>query len=347
MKREIEEAYMETWQIILLIIGIYFTLLIVYSLFIYLMIERQMGKRADKNPLLFYFSAKDYAGLKTKPLSFTNNKGDTLIGKIYYRDEKQTDEVIVFFHGFGAGHEAYTTLINDLVTTNGMPVLTFDYTGCDLSGGAKIPNTLQALVDGHHFLAYIQTLPEYMNKKLILIGHSWGGFVAANLYPFNKDKNISKVISINGVTDFGLLYRKAARAPYLFIVLNNLINLFKYQKFALATTRKSILNTPIPHLFLHGLKDEAIPFTPFISSLVLQTDKHKTIKFHFDKEKHHNIYLTNESEQNLIALQSDLKLLAKNKADEVLQTKIKTLDYTKLVENDPRILEIINNFIKE
>ena len=190
---------------------------------------------------------------------------------------------------------------------------------------------------------------QFKNKKLILGGHSWGGFVASNLYPYNKDKNIIKVISINGVTDFGLVYKNVARAPYLFIIVNNLINAFRYKKLAFATTRKSIKNTPVPYLFMHGLKDQMIPFSPYVSSLVLQEDKYKSINFHFEKERYHNAYLTDESEAALQNLQSEMKAYGKAKGaeKEAVAKRIKEIDFTKLVENDKRFLEIIKKFVEE
>lgn len=322
--------------------------MILYSLVIYGFINKSLGKRTDKNPLLHYFSASDYPGLLTKPFSFKNDKGVTLKGFVYYRAEhEERDEVVIFFHGFGAGHEAYTTLINDLVTKLKRPVITFDYTGCDLSEGKRIPNTLQALMDGHFFLKYLKTVPEFQNKKLILTGHSWGGFVATNLYPYNKNKNIVKVIALNSVTDFPLIYKNSAKAPAIFIPINNFLNSFRYKRFAYATTRKSIKDTPIPHLFLHGEQDESIPVTPFISSLALQSDKHGMVHFYFEADKFHNIYLTKESEQNLRQLQVDIKAYKKAKHNEDLKAKILNTNFEHLVENDEAVLNVISNFVEE
>ena len=340
---------MEIWEIVLLVIGIYFLVVLIYSLVIYFLVQKEISFRADKNPLLHYYTADDYPALKTEPLRFKNDKGETLNGKVYYTDNLDSDRVCLFFHGFGAGHEAYTTLINDLVTTLGMPLLAFDYTGCDLSEGKKIPNTLQALSDADHFLAYLATHEKFKHKKLILCGHSWGGFVASNLYPYNKDKNIIKVISINGVTDFGLVYKNTAHAPYLFLVVNNIINAFRYKKLAFATTRKSIKNTPVPHLFMHGLKDPIIAFSPYISSLVLQEDKYKSINFHFEKERYHNAYLTNDSEAGLQTLQREMKAYgnAKESEKEAIAERIKAIDFSKLVENDKAFLTVIKKFVEE
>lgn len=337
---------MDTWLIILIIIASYIVLMILYSLFAYLLVNKSIAKRTDKNPILRYFTAADYPQLKATPLSFKNRKGTELRGFIYDKEQTKTDSVVIFFHGFGAGHQAYTTLIHDLVETLNLPVAAFDYTGCDLSDGKKIPNTLQALSDGHDFLTYITSQPQYKKRKLILIGHSWGGFVATNLPPFNRDKKISHVVSLSGVTDFPLIYRMRTKAPFIFIPINNLLNYFRYRGFAFATTKKSIKDTSIPHLFIHGEKDEAIPFNPFVSVLVLQSDKYHKVKFHIEKEKYHNVYLTNESEASLRLLQRNLKASRRHPHDDTYKTFIAQFDFNTAVINDPNILTIIKNFVR-
>jgi len=338
---------MDAWQIILIIIGVYVLALIIYSFLLYGIINKSIGRRTDKNPMLKYFTAEDYDGLIATPLSFKNKKGTTLNGFIYHNANTKNNAIMVFFHGFGAGHQAYTTLINDLVNKVGYPILTFDYTGCDLSEGKKIPNTLQALADGHDFLAYIKTLDDYKDRPMILIGHSWGGFVATNLYPMNKDKKIIKVVALNSVTDFPLFYKITTRAPFIFIPINNMLNYFKYGQLAFCTTRKCIKDTPVPHLFIHGEKDESIPFTPFISSLVLQSDIHKRVKFHFEKDRYHNAYLTNESETELRKLQANMKAYRRAKDKEALHNEIMNFDFNLAVQNDEKIIAMIDHFIKE
>jgi pimeloyl-ACP methyl ester carboxylesterase len=338
---------MEVWQIILIVFGAYFLVMFLFSLLIYIMMNVKMKNRQDKNPLFKYFTTEDYPGLEAKTFTFKNDKGLNLSGRLYTRKGLKDDTYLVFFHGYGGGHEAYTTLINDLVTTLEMPLLTFDYTGCDLSAGKNIIHIVQPLVDAHSFLAYLQTVPTYKGKKLVLIGHSWGGYVATNLYPFNKDKNIIKVVDLNGVTDFGLYIKTLARAPYLFVPMFRLFSAFKYGKFAFATTRDSIKNTPIPHLIMHGEKDVVVPFTPFISSLVLQKDKYSNIKFHFENDKNHLVYLTVDGEKHLGELMSMTMEYNKQKVkDEELKEKIINYDFTKTVENDAKTLEVIKKFVK-
>lgn len=338
---------MKPWEIIILVIGVYLLAIILYSLLVYLLIKKSVAQRMDKNPLFKYFTADDYKGLKATPLSFKNRKGVTLNGFTYERKDALTNAVIVFFHGHAAGHLAYTTFINDLVTKTRYKVLTFDYMGCDLSEGKKMPNMTQALSDGHDFLAYIKTLDDYKDKPLILIGHSWGGYVASNLYPLNKDKKIIKVVSINGLTDIALMFKKMARAPFMFIPLYNTLTSFRYGKLAFKTTRKSIKDTPVPHLFIHGEKDDSVPLMPFVSSLVLQSDKHKRIKFHFESDRYHNVYLTKDSELKLRELLVLVKNHNRSKNNKETEKAILHFPFDEAVINDDKILSIIDDFIKE
>lgn len=337
---------MELWEIIILILGLYLLLMTIFSLFVRAFVNKSIGKRADKNELLTYFSSQDYQGLNVREFSFKNNQDVTLQAREYYY-EKNSDTIAIFFHGFGSGHMAYTTLINDLASSLKMSVLTFDYMGCDLSEGDKIPNTLQAVVDAKSFIEYISTIEEYKDKKLVLIGHSWGGFVATNLAPLFQEHKIIRVISLNGVTDFSLMYKVMSRAPSLFIPLNNFLNSFRYKKIAYMTTRKSIKNTKIPTLIMYGEKDDAVPLNPFVSLLVLPSKDNKNIMFYGDKNKFHNIYLTLESETKLRELQSDLKEITKKNNNEDIIAKIKNTDFHELVVNDPAVISVISTFIKD
>ncbi len=339
---------MEALKIILWILLGLFLLMVIYSLFVYFLVAKAIQKRSDKNPLLEYYTSIDYPTLKATPLSFKSKEGVNLNGFHYAPFESGDSEyLLLFFHGIGSGHEAYTTLINDLVTELKTPLIAFDYTGCDLSEGSKIPNTLQALSDGEELLKYLNT-SEYTNKKLILVGHSWGGFVASNLSKFDVDKKVVGVVSLNGITDFAATYRRITYAPKIFIPLYNLLTAIHYKKLAFMNTEKSTKNTEIPHLFVHGLHDAAVPFKEFIAPLMFQSLNNKNIFFHIEQAKFHNAYLTVESETNLQILQKDLQELGKKKSDEeLISAKIKNTDFDHLVENDPVVITVIKKFVEE
>lgn len=323
-------------------------LMIIYSLVVYFIVGKILKRRSDKNSLLQYYTSGDYPSLSATPISFKSKEGVGLNGFHYASEEsKDSDTLLVFFHGIGAGHEAYTTLINDLVTALQTPLIAFDYTGCDLSEGSSIPSTLQALSDAEEFLKYLKT-SDYANKKLILIGHSWGGFVATNLAKLEVESKVVGVISLNGITNFAKTYQKMTHAPLLFIPIYNVLSFIHYRKLAFMNTAKSIKNTAIPHLFIHGLLDGAVSFKGFIAPLIFQSVNNKNVFFHIEKQKHHNAYLTLDSEKNLQILQKDLQELGKKKSDkELITSKIQNTDFANLVENDPVVIECIKKFVEE
>ena len=66
------------------------------------------GKRYDKSPLLKYFTADDFS-LSAEAVEFKVKK-NTVRGFIYRKsDIKSNGRLIIFCHGMGAGHLAYTT----------------------------------------------------------------------------------------------------------------------------------------------------------------------------------------------------------------------------------------------
>ncbi len=339
---------MDALKIILWVLVGVFLLMIIYSLLVYFIIAETLKKRTDKNPLLQYYTSSDYPDLKAVPITFKSKEGVNLNG-FHYGSEASSDSdyLLLFFHGIGAGHESYTTLINDLVTSLKTPLIAFDYTGCDLSEGSKIPSTLQALSDAEELLKYLKT-SEYSNKKLILVGHSWGGFVASNLAKLDDEKKVVGVISLNGITNFAKTYQKMGHAPALFPFIYNSLSFIHYRKLAFMNTAKSIKNTAIPHLFVHGLLDKAVSFKDFIAPLMFQSVDNKNIFFHLEKEKFHNAYLTLESEKNLQLLQKDLQELGNKKSDkEVVKAKIQNTDFAFLVENDLTVIAGIKKFVEE
>ena len=72
------------------------------------------GKRLSGNPLVRYFEAKDFEGLTAEPVRFKSYKGVELRGFWYKKEGVEPRAVVVFAHGYGAGHLAYTTEIDFL-----------------------------------------------------------------------------------------------------------------------------------------------------------------------------------------------------------------------------------------
>ena len=124
---------MQPWIIALIVISAVIVLLFLLAALSY---RFAFGRRYDKGKLLKYFTAEDF-GLDAEKISIPRKKF-SLCGILYRKaDVLQKDSVVVFVHGMGAGHIAYTTEMNYFCNL-GYPVIALDSKGCNLSGGKNI-----------------------------------------------------------------------------------------------------------------------------------------------------------------------------------------------------------------
>ena len=151
--------------------------------------------RCDGDDAVFYFSPEDFYGLEAKPESFTASGGHTLSGYFYSYPAPIKNKLVIFDHGFGAGHRAYMKEIETLCR-HGYTVFSYDHTGCVESGGENTNGMAQSLADLNDCLGFITSDKRFSDCDISVIGHSWGGFSTMNigaLYP-----RVSRVVVISG-----------------------------------------------------------------------------------------------------------------------------------------------------
>lgn len=158
--------------------------------------------RCDDDGTAYFFTCKDFPGLKQENYSFTSSLGHKLQGYLYSYDNAIKNRVIVFDHGFGAGHTAYMKEIEKLCK-NGFLVLSYDHTGCMESGGINANGMSQSLHDLDDCIKTIKKDGRFQNYDVSVIGHSWGGFSALNITALHK--NIEKVVVLSGFVSVELL----------------------------------------------------------------------------------------------------------------------------------------------
>ena len=126
------------WIVFVILFGIIFLFCLIVTIVSLYAFTKMFGRRYDGNPYVHYFTVEDFEGLRAQPFSFYSD-GSKLNGYIYRSDLWQgpSKGLIVFSHGFGAGHLAYTTEIN-YFARNGYKILAFDNTGCVKSEGDSI-----------------------------------------------------------------------------------------------------------------------------------------------------------------------------------------------------------------
>lgn len=162
--------------------------------------------RADDNGCIFYFSSEDFEGLKKIPYPFRSSKGHTLQGYFYFYDGACEDRVVIFEHGMGSGHRAYMKEI-ELLARRGYLVFAYDHTGCMESGGETTGGFVHSLIDLNDAINTLRSDKEHSEKKISIVGHSWGAYSTLNISNFQSD--ISHLVAISGPISVEAILRQS------------------------------------------------------------------------------------------------------------------------------------------
>ena len=175
--------------------------------------------RCDDTETVFYYSAADFAGLKSEAYAFQSSMGHTLQGYLYSYENPIKGRLIVFDHGFGGGHRAYMKEIEKLCA-HGYRVLSYDHTGCMESGGASPNGLAQSLCDLNDCLTAIGADKQFEGIDISVMGHSWGAFSTLNIAALHPE--VSHIVAMCGfvsVEDMVKTFFAGILAPYRKAVL--------------------------------------------------------------------------------------------------------------------------------
>ncbi len=172
--------------------------------------KQGLFSRCDEDSAIHYFSASDFDGLHFEPFEFTNSKNELLKGGFYRYDKACDDALVVFDHGFGAGHKAYMKEI-ELLCRHGYVVFAYDHTGCASSKGSGTPGLSGSLSDLDRALTAVKQAQLCTNKKIYCIGHSWGGFSTMNIPAYHSD--VSKIAVLAGFVSLKRMLKQSFPFP--------------------------------------------------------------------------------------------------------------------------------------
>lgn len=237
------------------------SVIVVYLLLVFLMIVLGLNRRNDYNPYLVYYTNKDYPTLEKEEYSFTSCT-NTLKAFVYYYPREQYKAVITFIHGIGAGHEAYTSVIERLCSY-GYIVFAYDQTGCGESEGKGRLSAKQGLYDLIEANRFLASLDKYSKYPFYIMGHSWGGFLAATSSLLPLDRPYEKIVSASPINK-GLYDVKIFNGPLLifkpgFILFDTVL----FPIFSKVSTKSALKQTKQPTLVIYGENDNLIPLKVF------------------------------------------------------------------------------------
>ena len=209
------------------------------------------------------FTEADYEGLRMERSDFLSGK-ETLAGYKYSRDDMQPKGVVVIAHGLGSGgHNTFMPYI-DAFTANGYYVFSYDAHGNGESGGRNVRGLPQGLIDLDMAISHAETIEEYADLPVMLMGHSWGAYSCANVLDMHPEVAAAVIISgfnesENMLLHYGTQYAGPAGGtimPYL--------QLYERIKFGAEytdlTAVEAMAGTDANIMIIHSTDDETVPF---------------------------------------------------------------------------------------
>ena len=236
--------------------------------------------RYDKEVGVPYYSFSDFKGLEREEYFFNNSKGIEIHYFYYYYPNYQEDKIILFCHGLGPGHASYMAEIETLAK-RGYKVLTLDYTGCGESKGENLGSINNPTIDVMDLLDYLN-----LDKELVLMGHSLGGYTALKVAASRKE--IKKVVVLAPIISFKPMILRASKSKFITYWIMRYERKMgkKYDKIDLVQYLK---NTDDNILFIQSVDD---PMVPYETSLKL-AEEANNLHVHIikmDNRKHNPNY---------------------------------------------------------
>jgi len=295
--------------------------------------------RYDKEVGVPYYAYTDFKGLKQEAYTFNNSKGIEIHYFYYYYPNYQDDKIILFLPGLGPGHASYMAEIETLAK-RGYKVLTLDYTGCGESKGDYLGSLNAPSRDTVELLNLLN-----IKQKVIVMGHSLGGFTALKVASLRKEITkvvvMSPIISIKPIiyrsskskfiTHFLLRYERKVEKPYA------KIDLLDY-----------LTNTNDDILFIQSEDDPMVPYETSLKVAEGIDNSHiQTIKF--TNRKHNpNYTLDAVNYMNEVFGAFNRRVMDKAIAtDEERINYFKDVSIARLTEQDQSLFDTIEAFINQ
>ena len=308
------------------------------------------SKRCEGNANLKYLKAKNFDNLNARPIDFKSNKGQTLNGFLYSNAKVDTYKaLIVFSHGMGAGHHAYTTEIN-YFAQKGYLVLAYDNTGSCLSEGKKLYGFAQGVIDLKHALKFVESREDLKELPLLLAGHSWGGYSVCNVSAITPKNNIKGIVAFSPFNSLNKLINDNAKQKAkidlaLLYPFFDIINFMRFGKAGILRSCDSIDNSSIPTLVMHGGNDLQVTLKNSPVGLKNRISNNPNARTVLYESKYHNVYLAKDAEQYLIDTFAKIENLGENspEAYEIYQN----IDYSLITKEDLTVMDTANTFFEE
>lgn len=175
------------------------------------------GKRVGLT--LKHETIEDYPDLDFTPTKFKSGKNE--LDAYFVKDKNISDykAVLIMAHGIGCSRANYMARY-EYFAKKGFIVFAYDCTGTCKSQGKSIKGLPQSQVDLENAINYVSSIDELKQYKLLVYGHSWGGYAAATVLNTNTAKKLTAVATLSGFNDiWNIIYYQVTKYATKIIIL--------------------------------------------------------------------------------------------------------------------------------
>lgn len=327
--------------IIFIAFGALFAVFVALTALAFYAQNKAFGGRFDKNKDLRYFSAEDFS-LSAVPVK-TYDKKTLLRGYLYSRaDVSSAGALVIFSHGMGPGHCAYTTEIA-YFCDHGFAVLVFDCAGCGLSDGGSMRGMEASTCALIAAVKFARSDNRLKNFKIYIVGHSMGAYSALCAAPYAMPDGI---VAFSAPERPSYMVRHGA-APVIGKTLAKILRPFVcmaahlfFGKYADLSASRQVALSGVPALIFHGDEDEMVP----LACSAYSASDSPNVKTVLCRGKGHNPYSTFAAEKLLRELAAAVGRANEMDRDEK-EKFFSSIDYAAVCEEDETVMGEALSFI--
>ena len=213
--------------------------------------------RYDGDPAVNHFCPGDFEGLCYEEYSFLSGK-NRLSARFYYYPCPRKDSLVVFDHGLGHGHTAYLREI-EMLARRGYLVFAYDHTGCMASEGKSVGGFSRSPADLFAAISALKQEEALGGRKILAVGHSWGGFAVLNVGARHPD--VTAAVAISGFRSAKAMMEQSL--PFLLRPLKRHVLRIEEENngdCARLDAVKSLKTGGVPTLVIHGDSDPVVHY---------------------------------------------------------------------------------------
>lgn len=328
---------METLFLIILIIAI---LLFSFALFIY---QSVFGHREEIKPGLKYYTNEEL-GVNKSPYSFVSS-GVNINGFIYEIENNEPKGIIILVHGMGGGHINYMNEICYFAKL-GYKVISYDNYGTMLSEGKNLKGFQQTLNDLRACILSVNSNLNFAGLKVILYGHSWGGYAVSAVSNF-KDIHVDGIVSLAAFDSptkilTSMVQQSIGKTMVILYPFFKIIEMAKFGEELNFTSLEGYKKCNCPVLLIHGEKDNLVLISVFRNFREKLKD-YDNVEFIELSSKYHRPNISDDGVTYDNWFNSEAAKIIKEKGN--IKDFYEQGNYDLLTKFDDRVMDRIKEFI--